>query len=146
MNLSSSPLERYRDAALLCTRIGLGLFFMLVHGLPKLLGGPELWERLGSNISILGISGGYLYFGFLAAILEFLGGLFLITGFFFSYTALGMSLIMIVAMLSKFTTDGWFGAAHPSEVFLFLITLAFVGPGKFSLDFLIKKALHKKSA
>jgi putative oxidoreductase len=135
--------ERNKDLALLCTRIGLGLFFVFVHGLPKLLGGPELWERLGSAISILGVSFGYPYFGFLAAILEFLGGLFLITGLFFSYTAISMSLVMVVAIFSNLSTEGWFGAAHPFEVFLFLITLAFTGPGKFSLDHLVARALKR---
>jgi putative oxidoreductase len=33
-------LDRYRDAGLLVLRIGIGVMFML-HGFPKVMGGPE---------------------------------------------------------------------------------------------------------
>ncbi len=38
-------LTRYRDAGLLILRIGIGIMF-LYHGAPKLIGGPEKWEKL----------------------------------------------------------------------------------------------------
>ena len=36
-------LDKYRDIGLLFLRIGIGVMFIM-HGLPKLIGGPEKWE------------------------------------------------------------------------------------------------------
>ena len=68
------------DSGMLVIRIGIGLLF-LNHGVPKLLGGPEFWAKLGSAMGNFGIDFGHAFFGFFAAFAEAVGGLLLISGF-----------------------------------------------------------------
>ncbi|MFW5967447.1 MAG: DoxX family protein, partial [Persicimonas sp.] len=68
-------LEKYGDVGLLLMRIGLGASF-IVHGWPKISGGPAQWEQLGSRLeAVAGI--GFLpeFWGFMAAFAEFGGGI-----------------------------------------------------------------------
>ena len=50
---------------LLILRIGIGIMFML-HGAPKLLGGPEQWEKQGRVMQNLGIDFLPAFWGFMA--------------------------------------------------------------------------------
>ena len=45
---------RFHDLGLLVLRIGLGVMFM-VHGFPKLAGGPEAWAGLGGVMGKVGV-------------------------------------------------------------------------------------------
>ena len=77
------------NAGLLVLRIGIGLIF-IIHGVPKLMGGVELWTQLGSTMSIVGISFAPAFWGFMAAITEVAGGLFIILGLLHRLVALMM--------------------------------------------------------
>ncbi len=50
-------LDRHRDVGLLVLRVGMGVMFML-HGFPKLMGGPELWTRIGGATAAVGMDRG----------------------------------------------------------------------------------------
>ena len=47
-------LGKYREGGLLFLRIGLGAIF-LMHGIPKLIGGPGTWRGLGKALGAVGI-------------------------------------------------------------------------------------------
>ena len=72
-------LEKYRDEGLLILRIGLGIMFIL-HGLPKMMGGPEQWAGLGMAMGNLGITFAPAFWGFMAAFAELVGGICLLLG------------------------------------------------------------------
>ncbi len=72
-------LDKYRNEGLLVLRIGIGIMFML-HGFPKLTGGPEAWTKVGGALSAIGINSAHTFMGFMAAISEFGGGLLLLLG------------------------------------------------------------------
>ena len=42
-----SKLNRFTDFGLLIMHVGLG-FMMIMHGYPKIFGGPERWSKLGT--------------------------------------------------------------------------------------------------
>ena len=72
-NLKTEKMNR----ALLLTRVVFGFLIVYLHGIPKLMGGPERWQRLGSSLSgSLGIDGVNVFFGFMAMMAEILGGIF----------------------------------------------------------------------
>ncbi len=127
-------LDKHRDTGLLILRIGLGCMF-LFHGLPKLFGGPEKWEKVGMAMGSLGITFLPAFWGFMAAISEALGGLCLILGFLLRPACILLTITMLVATLSHLSRgDGLGGASHAIEVGIVFLSLILIGPGKHSLD------------
>jgi putative oxidoreductase len=74
--------KTYPDLGLLIIRVGLGIL-MIKHGWPKITGGPEKWESLGNNMSMLGITFFPIFWGLCAALAETVGGLLMGIGLFF---------------------------------------------------------------
>lgn len=128
-------LSKYRDLGLLIIRLGLGLSFVLLHGGPKLLGGPDLWKAVGSAMGQLGIHFAPTYWGFMAMFAELVGGICLILGFYFR-PALGLMIITMAVAATQHLLrgDGLGVASHAMEVGIVFVGLLLTGPGKYSLD------------
>lgn len=127
-------LGKYRNTGLLILRLGLGAM-MMVHGLPKIMGGPAGWEGLGGSMKVVGIDFLPTVWGFLAAISEGLGGFLLILGLFFRPVNMLLVFTMIIAALVHFGKgDGLDGAGHAIELGIVFLSLIFIGPGKYSID------------
>lgn len=125
---------KYRNTGLLLVRLGLGVTFM-IHGFPKMYGGPETWEAIGKSMSIFGIDFLPVFWGFMAALSECIGGLFLILGLFFRLSALSLFITMLVAMAVHFNKgEGFGGASHALELAIVMLGFLFIGPGKYSVD------------
>lgn len=130
-----SHLGRLRNTGLLLIRLGVGLSFILLHGYPKLMGGPETWAMVGQSMGNLGIEYFPTFWGFSAGLIETLGGVLLIVGFLFRPTCILLAFIMLVAMVQHLSAgDGWGVASHALEVGMVFVGLLFVGPGKYSID------------
>ncbi len=126
--------EKSVHIGLLILRIGIGTA-MIFHGYPKLLGGPERWETIGSAVKYLGINFGHQIFGFMAGLIEAIGGILLIIGLFHLPVTFLLFLTLVVALISRINlSDGFLGFAHPLEVAIVFLTLLISGPGYFSLD------------
>ncbi len=124
------------DAGLFIMRLGIGLSFISLHGLPKLMGGPHLWGMIGHSVNHLGIYFLPVVWGLAAALSEFVGGVLLISGFFTRIAAFFMICVMIVAATSAASGNGGIAAAsHPLEVGFFLLGIIIAGPGRISLDY-----------
>lgn len=129
-----SSLGKYKDLGLLIIRIGLGFMFIM-HGYPKLLGGPERWEGIGGAMGAIGITFLPVIWGLAAALTEAVGGLFFLLGLFFRPVSLLLAFTMLVAALFHLGKgDGLMGSAHSIEIGIVFLGLAFVGPGKYSVD------------
>lgn len=126
--------DRYRDEGLLLLRIGIGLMF-IYHGTPKILGGAETWTKLGAATQFVGIGFAPTFFGFMAAMAEFGGGVLLILGFLIRPACAFLVINMAVAAALKFGTGaGLGGASQAIEMGVVFLSLIFIGPGKYSLD------------
>ncbi len=129
-------LNRYRDAGLLILRVGLGLSFM-IHGFPKLLGGPALWQSLGQKAGFDFLP---TFFGLAAGLTEFAGGLLLALGLLFRPTLFFLLLVMIGALVGHVRAGaGYALLSHPIEIGIVLLSFFLIGPGRFSAD----AELHK---
>jgi putative oxidoreductase len=125
---------RYKDLGLLILRIGIGVAFIL-HGWPKLAGGPEYWEAIGQNMKLIGISFAPTFWGFMAGLAETLGGLLLILGVFWRVTCLLLLFTMIIATSRHVAAgDDFNGYSHALEAAVLFFSLLFIGPGTYSLD------------
>lgn len=126
--------EKLRSVGLLILRIGIGTAF-LAHGLPKLLGGPDIWERVGGAMGVFGITFAPAAWGLLAALSEAGGGLLLILGLFARPAAAFLAFTMLVAMLMHVQKgDGFREWSHAAEALVLFVSLVFIGAGRFSLD------------
>jgi len=122
------------DIGLLVFRISLGVMFMC-HGVPKFLGGASTLESIGKSISVIGISSFPLFWGFMAALTESLGGFLLVIGYKFRVVALLICFVMVVAFLTQFSVlKPFVKYAWPLEMTFVFFSLIFIGPGKYSVD------------
>lgn len=135
MNVKWKSLDQFSNFGLLITRVVVGALFMIVHGFPKLEGGPAKWESVGRAVSYLGVHFGYTGWGLAATVAETLGGFFLIIGFAHRPAALALFVTMAVAAIwSYYPFGGWDAAAHPTAMAAVCLGMVFTGPGKYSLD------------
>jgi putative oxidoreductase len=128
-------LGKYRNTSLLIIRIGLGIMFM-VHGFPKLAGGPAAWEGLGGSMKLVHIDFFPVFWGFMAAVAEGIGGLLLILGLFFRPATILLIITMCIAALVHLSNpkEGLSEASHAIELGVVFLGLLFLGPGKYSVD------------
>lgn len=124
----------FREIGLVILRIGLGIMMML-HGYPKLFGGPEMWTQLGEVTQSFGIDFAPIFFGFMASVTEFFGGLFLALGLFFKPTLGLLTVVMAVPAFSHILAgDSFTVISHSIELAIVFISLLFIGPGEISID------------
>lgn len=132
-----NKLDEYKDWGLLFLRIGIGIMFML-HGFPKLAGGIEAWEKVGSAVLALGFpmfTPLLIFMGLAAALSEFIGGLFLILGLFFRPACLFLLITMVVAASMHMVNGDLFQVySHALEAAILFLSLVVIGPGEFALD------------
>jgi len=131
-------LGKYSDFGLLVIRIVLGGMFMY-YGSPKLFGGPQAWAQLGGAMQSVSIGFMPAFWGFMAAFSMFVGGACVILGLFFRIFTILLFLTMAVATSMHFKKgDGLMIASHAMEDGTVFFGLTFIGPGKYSLDALLK--------
>ena len=128
-------LAKYRDTGLLILRLGVGAAF-IIHGLPKLTGGPKVWTGLGQSMNHIGIDFFPVFWGFMAAVSEGIGGVLLILGAFYRPTCLLLAFTMTIATftLASVKKPEFSSYSHPLKMAFVFLGLACVGPGRFSVD------------
>lgn len=121
-------------------RIGIGIVFM-IFGYSKLVSGSAHVTEIGSAVSLLGITYFYMWWGYLAALTEFFGGIAYIIGFGTRIVSLPLIGLLIVAMRFHFSRgDAFTTWGFAFSLLIVAIGLLVAGSGKYSLDyFLIKK-------
>jgi len=123
-----------KDLGLAILRISLGVI-MIIHGVPKFLGGQEMLRSVGLAMGYLGIHFWPTFWGFLAAFSEVAGGFFLIIGFLFRPSCFCLLCTMVVAIVYQVSRGEDFSVlSHPLTMAAVFFALMFVGPGKYSLQ------------
>lgn len=117
-------------------RILIGLTFV-VHGLRKVVKGPENWNWMGSQMKNFGINSPTLFmiFGISAALAEFGGGLALTFGYQTQLFSALLAFTMLVAVVYHLTEgDGWNKVSFPLSLIAVFIGLILTGSGPYSFD------------
>ena len=122
------------DAGILLLRVGIGSMFVIIHGYPKLVGGVALWAGIGGAFNRLtGLNFVPVFWGFLAMLAEFGGGLCLIAGIFFRPACTAIFFTMLIAVISILRGGYGFNAAsQPFELGIVAAALCLTGPGRFT--------------
>ena len=138
-------MNKFSDLGILTMRIGVGLIFIFVHGLGKISGGPELWEKLGGSMSNFGITFAPTFWGFMSAFTEFFVPMFIIIGFLYRPATLLLTINMIVAVTSHFMRlDPWSKIAYPLLLVILFFSMFLIGPGRYSIDDYLKRRKLKQ--
>lgn len=125
------------SAFILILRLFFGVMFF-IHGLGKMMNFSELSLTYPSVFGL----GSYMTL-MLAVFTEFCCSLFLIAGLLFRIMLLPMIVAMAVAFFD--IHDGFLPEGELSLIYLIVFCLLyFVGPGKFSIDYLIDRRLRKE--
>ena len=121
------------DFGLLILRAGLGAV-MVAHGVSYILDGNL--ESLGSKIAFSGITFGYVYWGFLAAMTHTVGGFLVVVGYLFRPACFLIFLTMVVAVGFHIDKGHDFHVmtSHGLKTGVAFLALCFIGPGKFSMQ------------
>ena len=120
--------------ALFIIRVGFGVMYM-IHGWPKITGGVDTWTWLGGNMSVLGLSFAPAFWGFMAAVAEFVGGLLLVLGVLTRPVAAMMLFTMLIATLMHVNAgDPINTVLHPLKGLVVFAGFLFSGAGKYSVD------------
>ncbi|MCH8125206.1 DoxX family protein [candidate division KSB1 bacterium] len=107
-----------------------------------LVGGPERWTNVGGAMKRIGIDFMPVFWGFMAAITESLGGLLLALGLFTRPVCLLLGFTMLMATISHYAS----GRGNPGNAVKFLfvfVGLFIIGPGKYSVDEWLSKKRQK---
>ena len=116
---------------LLVIRLGLGIIF-LIHGTPKLTGGPVKWAQLGSAMKIFGLDFLPQFWGFMAAFSETFGAVCIMVGILWKPACGLLSATMLVATFVHISAHDPFRVfSHPLSLLVVFIGLIMVGPGKY---------------
>lgn len=120
-------------------------FGILTHGLPKLQAGPAEWSKLGEVMTNIGVPGPVVFWGFMAAFSEGVGGLLLILGAWTTLSAFLIVSTMSTAVLVFHAADP-FAKKEMALLYLFgALTFLLKGAGRFSVDSLLNRyVLHQK--
>ncbi|MCX5700029.1 MAG: DoxX family protein [Candidatus Omnitrophica bacterium] len=125
------------DLAILILRLGLGIMFV-AHGLQKAFGlfdGPGI-AGFSGMLSGLGFNPP-IFWAYIAAYAELIGGLFLILGFLSRGSAAMLLVLIIVATWKVHLAKGFFlsqgGFEYTFIIAVVCLSLILLGPGKFSI-------------
>ncbi len=125
--------DKFRELGLLLLRLGIGGMFM-AHGWPKLAGGERAWTKLGKSMVHVGIDFAPTFWGFMAAIAEFFGGLAFALGIgFVPACVLLLSTMVVAGTMHLRKNDGFAGASHAIEAGILFASMLLIGPGKHTL-------------
>jgi putative oxidoreductase len=127
-------LSKYRETGLLLFRASIGLIFIILL-VPILWAGQDSWEHFGSAMHHLDFHAHYKFWGFVGAILGCAGGILMILGLFFRVGVLFTLVITAIHLVSVVHSRGDFFSRLPAfEILILLLSLLFIGPGKYSVD------------
>jgi putative oxidoreductase len=126
-------LGKYREGGLLLIRASLGLIFIFL--LAPVLWNPGSWDHLGSAMRYLDFHSHYKFWGITGALLGCVGGVLMVLGLFFRIGVLLALVVTIVDLVAVWGGRGGFSARLPAlEMSILLLSLLFIGPGKYSVD------------
>ncbi|MBV9009207.1 MAG: DoxX family protein [Verrucomicrobia bacterium] len=126
-------LGKYRETGLLLLRASIGLIFILVCG-PVLLGGQHRWAQFGSAMRVFNFHAHLGWWGFAGALAGCIAGILMVLGLAFRFAVLLAFLISLVNAVAFAHHEHLRNSVVPIELCVVLICLAFLGPGKYSVD------------
>ena len=122
-------------------RFLLGIIMML-HGIPKVMGGVPKWQWLGNTMQNFGIYFWPVAWGLLAACVETFGGFAFAIGMGTRLFAFLLALQMLVALIYHLSKgDDFTSYSHALSLLIVFIGFVAIGGGYYSVDSYLRKNL-----
>ena len=130
--------DRQTDSGLLVMRLGLAAV-LLIHSLPKLFAGSPSWQSVGTTLGFINVGVPVAILGFVMLLLEALGAISLVFGYFFRISCIILFIIFGLYFFNYFrigyqTLMLW--SAGLATVFFGLV---YVGPGRYTIAVKLEK-------
>jgi putative oxidoreductase len=130
--------DRQTNSGLLVMRLGLAAV-LLIHSLPKLFAGSHSWQSVGTTLGFINVGVPVAILGFVMLLLEALGAISLVFGYFFRISCIILFIIFGLYFFNYFrigyqTLMLW--SAGLAAVFF---SLVYVGPGRYTIAVKLEK-------
>lgn len=133
--MHESPALQHLGLAII--RISFGVMF-LIFGYTKLISGSANITQVGSAMGLFGITHGYIFWGYLAALTELCGGLALIVGFCTRIASIPLIWLLIVALRFHMqNADPFTIWGHAVTCLCVVVAFFIAGSGVYSIDHFI---------
>ena len=123
--------DRRTNFGLLIMRLGLAAV-LLVHSLPKLFAGSHAWQGLGTMLGFINIGVSASMLGITILLLEALGAVSLLSGFFFRIACIVMFILFGLYFYNYFSIGYQTLMLWSSGIAAVFLGLFFVGPGRYA--------------
>lgn len=130
--------ERQLNAGLLLMRMGIAVT-MLVHALPKLIGGSRYWIQAGKDLRFLAGDAPFQVVGLVLLLFQALGSLGMITGGLFRVSAVLLTTVYTLYFINFFTIGYKTLPLYAAALACVCIGLMITGPGRFAVAVKIEK-------
>jgi uncharacterized membrane protein YphA (DoxX/SURF4 family) len=112
-------------------RLGLAAV-LLIHSLPKLLGGSHAWQGLGTMLGFINVGVSASILGIAILLIEALGAVSLLTGFFFRITCIVLFILFGLYFYNYFSIGYQTLMLWSSGIAAVFLGLFFIGPGRYA--------------
>ncbi len=130
--------ERNLNLGLLLMRLGIAAT-MLVHALPKLMGGSRSWIQVGKDLQFMQPDFPMQVVGIILLLLQVLGSVGMITGGFFRISAVLLTTVYGLYFIDFFTSGYKNLPLYAAALACICIGLMITGPGRFAVALKIEK-------
>lgn len=130
--------ERKTNFGLLIMRLGLAAA-LLVHSLPKVIGGASAWHGMGTMLSFINVGWQPTVFGISILLIEALGAISLIFGYFFRIACIVLFVLFGMYFFNYFSISYKTLMLWSIGIAAVFLGLIFVGPGRYALAVRLEK-------
>lgn len=124
-----------KDIGLLIIRVVLGTTMIAFHGVPKIMGGVETLEKIGSSMRYIGINFLPVVWGGVAAAVEVIAAALFILGLWTRPASALLATTMLVATIYHLSEGhGLARSSHTIELLAVFLAFCFIGAGRYSVD------------
>jgi uncharacterized membrane protein YphA (DoxX/SURF4 family) len=130
--------ERKTNFGLLIMRLGLAVA-LLVHSLPKLIGGGHAWQGVGAMLAFINAGLPPTLLGIAILLIEALGAVSLLFGYFFRITCSVLCILFGLYFFNYFSIGYQTLMLWSIGIAVVFMGLFFIGPGRYAFTVKLEK-------
>jgi len=130
--------ERKTNFGLLIMRLGLAAA-LLIHSLPKLIGGSHAWQGLGTMLGFINVGLPPAILGLVILLIEAAGAVSLLFGYFFRIAGIVLCILFGLYAFNYFSIGYQSLMLWSIGIAAVFLGLFFVGPGRYAFAFRLEK-------